>query len=198
MPIPWTDSIKRGGVLHVHAASSIGHGAWRAVFNQAIREFNRLSGAKALGVTLQTARHASDAEVIVEAQSRSIDQTYDGARIQHSFSGTTLHGYTAQASREGHIEKAFVFLPSTPQVNTPRGLREVGAGVKLVIAVHEFVHACGLSNGDHSTDDLFMGYPTVDAGSRPEQDRVRVTYSVIMPPLVLATGTVSKIRQIWG
>jgi hypothetical protein len=70
--------------------------------------------------------------------------------------------------------------------------------VKLLITVHELVHACGLSDGDHSNDDLFMGYPTVDPGSRPDGDRVRVTYSVVMPPLVLATGTVAKIRQLWG
>lgn len=198
MAMPWTDPIRERGVLQVHPAPSIARGSWRAVFDQAVQKFNWLSGANSLGVTLARARRAEEAHVTVEAASRSIDGEYDGVPIRHAFSGSALHGYTALASREGHIEKAFVFLPSMPQVNTPRGPREVGPGVKLVIAVHELVHACGLTNADHASDDLFMGFPTVDAGTRPEGDRVRVSHSVVMPPLVLGAGTVAKVRRVWS
>lgn len=196
--MPWTRPIRDGGVLRVHATPSVARGSWRAVFDQALQEFNRLSGAKGLGVRLERAPADDGAQVLVEAASRTIDREYEGVPIRHSFSGSALHGYTALVSRDGKIERAFVFLPSTPQVNTPRGPREAGPGVKLVIAVHELVHACGLTNAEHSNDDLFMGFPNVDAGTRPQGDRVRVSHSVVMPPLVLSTGTANRIRTLWG
>lgn len=198
MAMSWIPSVRERGVLRVHANPSIERGMWRAVFRQAVEEFNRLSRSHSLGVTLERADRAEDAEVRVEAASRTIDREYEGARIHQAFDGNHLHGYTALASRDGEIERALVFLPSAPLVNTPSGRREVGSGVKLLIAVHELVHACGLTNADHSSDDLFLGVPNVDPGDRPEGDKVRITYGLHMPPLALRGGTVNAIRALWG
>lgn len=198
MAIPWQDPIREGGTLRVYAADSVARGPWRTVVTEAMREFNRLSGAHALGVRLERAASADDAHVEVETANGTIQRTVAGAEIRRSFSGQGLHGYTALAHRGGAVERAVVFLPSMPQTNTPRGQRNVGDPVKLVIAVHEFVHACGLTNDDHATNDLFAGYPSVDAGSRPADDKVQTSHAVRMPPLVLSAPTIEKIRQVWG
>lgn len=197
MAIPWNESVRTAGRLRVHATRSLRNGGWQAVVQQAIRDFNRLSRTHHLRVTLSATDSASEAEVIVKAVAQAIDETYDGVAIRHAFDGTRLHGHTSLVNRDGALERALVFLPSMPQVNTPSGVREVGPGVKRLIAVHELVHACGLSNDDHSSDDLFAAYPTVDPGTRPDGDRVRVSYSVRMPPLVLGVPTIAKVRENW-
>lgn len=71
---------------------------------------------------------------------------------------------------------------------------------ETVIAVHEIVHACGLSNAEHSTDDLFQGFPQVDPGDNAAGDRVRIQSGRSMPwmpPLVLAANTVRRIKSVW-
>ena len=70
-----------------------------------------------------------------------------------------------------------------------------------VIAVHELVHACGLADADHSTDDLFQANPQVDPGDAAQGDRVRVETGGRMrwmPPLVLSGSTVRRIRTLWA
>jgi hypothetical protein len=111
-----------------------------------------------------------------------------------------MHGHTFLAQRDGGIEKAFIFLPAQPRVNTPRGVRAVGENVMKVIAVHELVHACGLENSDHALDDLFQANPQVDPGTTAAQDRVRIQHgrrTRYMPPLVLGGGTIRSIRTLW-
>ena len=101
--------------------------------------------------------------------------------------------------REGRIEKAYVFLPRQPQVGLVSGARrEVGAPVKLVIAVHELFHACGLENEEHCPSDLFHPGPDIDPGSTPAQDRARITYSLRMPPLRLSEVTAGRVRGLWS
>ena len=70
-----------------------------------------------------------------------------------------------------------------------------------MIAVHELVHACGLDNADHSTDDLFQANPQVDPGNTAAGDKMRIEAGGRMrwmPPLVLSGSTAQKIRQLWA
>ena len=97
-----------------------------------------------------------------------------------------------------------ITVPADPKINTPSGLRGVGSGVLIVMLVHEMVHACGLSDEEHSTSgDLFMASPIVLIGDRQADDRVdsgRTDASrnrVGMPPLLLNDDTVRKIQQSW-
>lgn len=198
----WVDSVKRSGHLIVEVGSMAG--SWASVFREAMQAFNDLSRAHGLGVRLSRPGHGSGAQgganVRVESSSGQIACSYGGARHSESFDGHRMHGRTFLFSRAGNIEKAFVFLPGHPQVNTPRGMRSVGANIMKVIAVHELVHACGLSNHDHSTDDLFQSNPNVDPGSTPTTDRVRIQLRnrvVFMPPLILSGSTIQKIRAVW-
>lgn len=198
MATPWISSVRTTRRLRVFPASSVTRGSWRMVFARALREFNRLSGASALNVTVERVSQEDDAEVVVDTASGTIERSFGGADLRVPFSGTSLHGYTGLIQRDGVVERALIVLPSMPQVNTPRGVRAVGDGVRLVIAVHELVHACGLSNADHSSGDLFAGFPTVDAGTRPEDDVVRASSTVRMPPLVLSSATAGAVRSLWS
>ena len=203
MATPWISGIRRRGQLAIYAAASL-RGIWANVFREALREFNALARSHRLGVSLvQSSDPATDsggADVSVAAANGSISCAYGGAQMSDSLDGARMHGRTLLFSRTGEVEKAFIFLPSQPQVNTPRGMRAVGVNVMRVILVHEFVHACGLSNAEHSTDDLFQANPQVDPGTTAAGDRVRIEVRgrmSWMPPLVLSGLTVANIRRLW-
>jgi len=202
MTIPWTDRVKVGGQLSIYTDPSVS-GAWTTVLIDAVREFNSLSKTKGLGITLTESRDApaprgaGGADVAVATANGNISCTYEGTTRAGAFDGSRMHGLTLQFQIDGKIEKAFVFLPRSPQVNTPRGLRAVGASVMKIIAIHEFVHACGLSNAEHSTDDLFQANPQVDPGNTAAGDKVRIRYGLWMPPLALSGSTVRHIKSVW-
>src|SRR5262245_15528905 len=204
----WIDKVVRTGRLNVHADGSL-RGARSRIFVRALSESNRLSRQHHLGVSLHasaTAPAADErgvADVNVRAAGDRISFSYAGERIDEAFGGQGLHGKTTCLIGHRRIGffKAFVFVPTEPQVNTPGGLRAVGSGVRLVV----LVHACGLSNSDHSgSGDLFQAVPNVIAGDNAEGDRVELgrhgsnNQPLRMPPLVLGERAVQLIRSVWA
>lgn len=201
MSTPWIDTIRTTGQLSVKFNAAISSSAvWRGVAQRAVREFNRLSRRHRLGVRL-TVVSDSAANITVNAADGSASFTVGRATHTVSLAGNGLHGHTANLSRSGALFRSYVFLPSGPQVNTPGGRRPVGDGVKLVIAVHEFIHCCGLDNSDHSSDDIFTGHPSVDYGATPSRDVVEIHAARqprrTAPPLFLRATTVSRVRGLW-
>ena len=207
MPTPWADRVKQRGQLSIYIGPSV-TGTWAKILKKALSEFNKLSQSHRLGVVLKKSRFASaargsgGADVSVAIANGRISWTYEGLTQTSEINGERMHGYTLQYEKNNRIEKAFVFLPKTPKVRTPQGDRTVGDNVKKVIAVHEFVHACGLSDKEHTMKGgLFRGSPSVDIGNTAAGDRVRVYPNVkkytYMPPLVLDADTVKHIRRIW-
>jgi hypothetical protein len=90
----------------------------------------------------------------------------------------------------------------------------VGEPVKLVVVVHELVHACGPDDGHHTADDVFCWPKAKYATKNPDEDRVEAytgqrkdvviagkTVSqpvmVEMPPVFLNKFTQDKIRGLW-
>ena len=201
----WIGSVRSRGTLRVYFAEGARGSVWTTITSQALATFNQLSSRHHLGVRLETTTEAptedAGADVNVDTAASQISFSYGGEQVTTAFSATRLHGHTHLISRErSGIEKAFISLPATPQINTPRGLRAVGNGVKLVICVHELIHACGLSNSDHSSDDVFQAMPEVDPGTRDTQDRVRIVSrrsSRSMPPVMLGSTTVQRVRALW-
>jgi len=206
MATPWEDPIKASKSLSIFAGTSVSGGAWGQVFSDAIAQFNRLSLANSLGITFRQANTAPDpsgvggADVQFEAASGTVTFVSFGQQISVAASGTALNGDTKQVMTvfgvTKRIAKAYIVVPATPQVNA-NPTRGVGDGVKLVIAVHELIHACGLANADHSPDDLFNGYPQVRAGSKPQDDKLEVNGPKTLPPLFLASKTIAAIQNNW-
>jgi hypothetical protein len=141
-----------------------------------------------------------------------------------NFSATALHGYTAQVSISfggpGRMRRAFIFVPATPMVTAqmrvgpgPDGFRDVqraaGTGVRRFIVVHEFIHACGLSDAEHNSPgpdaDTFTINPTVSAGDfqKPDDDKILLRVNapnpnVTAPPNFIKQKVADLIRNNWS
>jgi hypothetical protein len=202
----WNDKVRKTGRLRVHADSTIRKGIWGSLIEASIREFNQLSKQHKFGVTLQESDEPpipgrGGADVLVAAASGQIDFKYDGIEEQIAFDGTRMHGKTRQIRSDDGMEKAYVYLPAQPMINTPTGRRAVGPAIMKLIAVHEFVHACGLVDAEHTTEDLFQGNPNVDYGQNAARDRAmgkRANQTVWMPPLFLSATTARRIKDNWA
>lgn len=204
MAISWNDSVKRGGRLKVYADPSVKKGPWGSLLGACIREFNRLSKHHGCGVQLEEAGGPptpdGGADVAVATANGQINFKYDGVEERIAFDGSRLHGRTRQVQRDDGMEKAYIFLPALPLINTPTGRRPVGPEVMKLIAVHEFVHACGLTDAEHASDDLFQGNPNVDYGQSAARDRAmgrQGSKAVWMPPLFLSAATARRIKDNW-
>jgi hypothetical protein len=205
---PWDDSIKASKSLTIFAGPSIPGSVWAGVFTNAIAEFNRLSSANTLGVTFTASTTAPDpnnsggANVQFEVANGKIGFVSFGTPFSLQVIGTSLFGDTKQVSVKygdsgpERMIRAFIVLPATPQINASP-VRGVGDGVKLLMAVHEMVHACGLTNADHCPDDLFNGSPQPRAGSTPADDKIEVNGPKLLPPLFLAPKTIAAIQNNW-
>ena len=206
MGTAWEDPIRRTGRLTIFPGSSMTSGVWAGVIATAISEFNRISASQTLGVTLSQSTTPPDpsgvggADVQIEAVRDTIKFKTFGQEISVTVNPKGLQGDTKQVKTVfgavQRIAKAFIVLPADPQINA-NPPRAVGDGVKLVILVHELVHACGLSNSDHNPDDLFGGVPQARAGNTPPEDKIEFNNNRRMPPLLLSDETARRIRAIW-
>ena len=132
-----------------------------------------------------------------------------------NFSPTALHGFTALArvsfvkDAPGKIRRAFVFVPPTPMVNAVRKVgpgpddfrdaqRPAGPGIRKFITVHEFIHACGLSNAEHNHTgpdaDTFTINPQLSTGSfdKPEDDKILLRVNAPNPNVVAPPNFIKK------
>lgn len=199
----WIDSIRQTHQLKYYLNSITG--LWLTAIREAISEFNTLSSRHELGVTYtQSTTAPSDsggADISISTGSGSMSFSYSGARTT-IVNGGSLQGSTLLISRQDSpIEKAFMFLPNQPLINTPSGQRPTGQGVMKVIALHELIHGCGLHNSDHTADDVFNGHPTVDFGRTAVQDRVQIMVGGqyrSMPPIIFSGTTAVKISRLWN
>ncbi|MGD9561503.1 MAG: hypothetical protein AB7F88_04970 [Pyrinomonadaceae bacterium] len=221
MPTPWMDAVKRTKQLTVFPTARVAQGPWGAIFTQAMQEFNRISAEMNIGVTLvrsddpPEANGFGGANVSFDVGNGAMNFTVLGNDLSVSVAGSSMHGHTQLAkspnARTSSLEviKAFTFVPATPMLyaGPPRRpvRRGAGNGIKLVIAVHELVHACGLSNADHSPGaepDIFIGQPQPVPGSRPEDDklllRIVAPNNIFAPPNFLTGRTAGLIRTNWS
>lgn len=140
----------------------------------------------------------------------SFDQEFKG-----TLDGNGTHAKTAQIKyqdgRGQAIGKAFIQVPTTPQIGAPS--RVAGDPVKMVMAVHELIHACGLDDNDHSplTDpDVFYDSPSPVVGPQPKDDRMQLIQRTqkpgqprpsqvykLMPPVFLNGRTADLIQKNW-
>jgi len=184
MATAWVNSVKDTKTLKVFNRLS---GKWVNIFSLAITEFNGLSRRYGLGVKLVKAGGESDANIVMEVASGEASFEYGGEKATASFGEDAVHGRTSLFEGADGIEKAVIFLPGD--------IGDLNTKMLEVIAVHEFIHGCGLSNADHGTDGVFYS-PLVKSNGKmivPEKGKNKRP----MPPIFLSPGTVSKIQGIW-
>jgi hypothetical protein len=220
--VPWPDDVKKKGELTIGFGDSIGKAVWDRVFKDAIFEFNKLSNTHKLGVTFAAATDPAKANVEARAASGDFDFAYppDIPKQTIRFDGKGTHGlckpllneFTGPSRvPEYRMAKAIIYVPANPMGPDGGTLRAVGGPIKLVIAVHELIHACGLvSNDEHSVDDVFC-WPQLRMGATATDDRLgtlgeEYTFgnpprtghrTVEMPPVFLKNETIQKIQKLW-
>lgn len=228
--IPWADHIKKTKKLTIAIDESVSKQGWGKAFNEARIKFNELSTTTwKLGVTYEPTENPKSANVVVYAKSGDFEFGYkDGDYVLKDeilkFDGTSVHGLCRMmyGDVKNHIKriyeqrlvKAFIFVPAKPHIQGGQS-RLVGEPVRLVVAVHEMIHACGPDDSHHTVDDVFCWPRAKFATNSPNDDRVeaftgqyktviiagkerRQPATVTMPPVFLNSPTQNKIRDIWA
>lgn len=201
----WIEGIREKKKLTVFIQPGVAKSRWSGVVPASIKEFNRLMEKNKIDIQLIVSKDSptdkGGADVSIDLGNGEVEIDYRNEKKVVKFDGRTAHGYTGLMLGDSGIEKAFVFLPADPQINTPQKKRPCGDGVLKFIAVHELIHACGLRNADHNPADVFHGSPTLDSGDTPAQDTVLLTVKgkyVRMPPISLDSETVRRIKDNWA
>ena len=201
----WHKKIRESGELAVIAGATFKGGQWITALDAAIKIFNKLMSDNGVTLTLTKAGEAKDALVVVEATSVKASFTFGGNDYSVTLDGNGLHGKTRAMAvqygkKEPLIEKAFVFVPATPRVDSQnRKSREVGSEVRNFLLVHEFIHAAGLSNDEHTNDDVFCYPAEILAAKQPVDDRLQPWGGLgkPAPPYILIGKTVSNLKKAW-
>jgi hypothetical protein len=197
MGTPWIKSVRDTKQLTVF--NGIGAGHWVKIFAVALEAFNIF--AKSAGVRVAKASDEQQANVVMRLADGVAKYEYEGTEYTKAFSGTGLHGLTRVLTRDGVIEKAFVFLPLRPQVTVfdNRGNASdqmAGQDVMKVIAVHELIHACCLNDdNDHGGDGIFY-YPLEHQNGKlyvPQKGKNQA----LMPPIRADHMITRKIKELW-
>ena len=228
-PIPWKDEVKRTSKLTIALDPSIGQQGWAKPFQDGVAAFNALAAQVRLGVTYELTNDLANANVVAHAKTTNFKFSYDDGTFkmeekEYTFDGTSLHGHCsmlsgnvrnrATRSYELRMIRAFIFVPAKPRTDGGRS-RLVGDPVKMVVAVHEMVHACGLDDGHHTVDDVFCWPKAKYDPQNPDNDRMEAfsgqrepiviagkqmtrPVMVSMPPIVLNAPTQEKIRRLWA
>jgi hypothetical protein len=162
------------------------------------RQTTRVPADVRAGVTFAIADDPVKANVEARAASGDFEFTYppDIPKQTIRFDGKGTHGLCKPLlsefigrSRvaEYRMAKAIIYVPANPMDSDSGTLRALGDPIKLVIAVHELIHACGLvSNDEHSVDDVFC-WPQLRTGATGSEDRVGTLgeeYTFGKPPRV--------------
>jgi hypothetical protein len=167
----WSDPIRKNKILTIYPTLDVAQYKWSKVFDQAIKEFNNLK----LGVAYRPVGIAPDPKEKICWKGTNVQfdaclgtKVYKicNQELKGFLDGKGLIGQTVTVpeytftDNKPKIEtraKAFIMVPATPML--PDKSRLVGDQVKLVIAVHELIHACGLNkHSDYNTDVMGENY----------------------------------------
>jgi hypothetical protein len=211
MPRPWIPGIKQSKQLTVFPGTGFMQSPiWGGgLFKKILDEFNRLSTVNKLGVTVVASSQKpadngiTGANVQIEISQGIHKFMFEGVEHFAFLPGTRIDiaGVTNSPEIPRQV-KAFVFVPANPTVGGADS-RGVGEGVKLAIAIHELIHACGLSQEEHTpanNPDVFTTGGSLSARFPPDGvpgDRIQLSNSIFVPPIFLTARTVGLIQSNW-
>lgn len=193
----WASGVKSSGKLTVISEAS---GIWVNIIPVAIESFNKLNKQFGFGVKLKSHKDKDTADVVVVSTDGTGTHAFNGGGSATArLNGTAIHGQTSHAADDTGLTKCVVFLPNSPSfsggfINGKEVRESASKDVLRVIAVHEFVHACGLnSNNDHDTTGLFV------QSLQPTGKKLHeaMTKNPGMPPMRLGPSTISKLKSLW-
>jgi hypothetical protein len=236
---PWRDDIRRGKVLTVFPTTRItgewqrAFAAALAEFNRISTNQNlgvTLSSPKDITAPDKTGDGGARVQIDTgngrleyEALGQKFVAERNGKPID--FDPFALHGATqtlslAFGNGPARMERAFIFVPETPMISvsvkaSPKPddfkqvQRGVGFGIRVFIIVHEFVHACGLSNAEHNSTgpdaDVFTFGASAVSGAidRPDDDKLLLHLAaprpnVFAPPITIKRKVADLIRANWA
>jgi hypothetical protein len=172
---PWHKPVRDTGKLLVYDEISIGR--WATVFTLALASFNKHMAAA--GVQVEQAKSKGKANVIMKLTPSTLTH------------GKALMGI--RYPQRDVIMEAEILLPDDPRVGEQRDPASVEQ--LEVIAVHELIHAAGLSNSDHGGDGIFNSPLTPRDGKFyiPQKGRNQA----LMPPIRVGMSIISKVKKIW-
>lgn len=197
----WIDRVRKSGQLTVFADDSAA--GWTDALRRARHVFNAVSSSAKLGVRLVGSTQPPD----LNAEARG-DVAHSGADVLFTIEGVAFHiiegrtRYRANTNDRNIMVKARIILP-TPMVKSGTDMwdREAGDGVKMILALHELIHACGLSNHEHTLGepDVFCGvFDSIKANSIFREDDTIVKDKTEFPPATFSARTLNFIRANWS
>jgi hypothetical protein len=184
--IPWPKNVQRKGALTIAAGESFKGGHWTTALDKAIATFNQLMSDKGIAVTISKAEKEINAHIRLA--------TEKGNGIHGNADLTT----TKMGSKE-YLDRIIIKVPATPRIapNDAKS-REVGVGVRIYILVHEMIHAIGLTNDEHSKDDVFSKAAVLKPGKTAGDDQVQpMDGSEPMPAIRLGANTIANLKMAW-
>jgi hypothetical protein len=188
MPTAWYERIRKNGKLSVYN----GAGAWSKHVTKAVADFNGLP----FKILLSTEADESKANVVVIlSDGKSTTYPRDGTKIDGNvitadFNAAKTHGQAGSfLDSRGKVQKVVIFLPEK--------LKKVSDEVKVMVVVHELIHACGLvEKKDHDPVGgiLYADLQLFDGKLRePSTDKNLKG----MPPIRVGAWTHCKVAELW-
>lgn len=189
--IPWHKNVQRKQQL---TFDTKGMGAkWSKVLDKAIAEFNKQMSKIGVKLVLTKAGKGKRPHVILETRA-----------------GNDLHGtaslQTMILNRVQYLDRVTIRMPATPRID-PRDSRsrEVGPGVRIALLVHEMIHAVGLGNAEHASNDVFAARSIVipegqylKDGKQAKEDLVQPPDgSTPIPPIRIGAKTIANLKKAW-
>lgn len=184
--IPWPKNVQRKGALTIAADESFKGGHWTTALDKAIATFNQLMSDNSIAVTINKAEKEINAHIRFETEK-----------------GNGIHGNgalnTTKMGGKEYLDRITIKVPATPRIApSDAKSREVGVGVRVYILVHEMIHAIGLTNDEHSKDDVFSKAAVLKPGKTAGDDQVQpMDGSEPMPPVRLGATTIANLKKAW-
>jgi predicted Zn-dependent protease with MMP-like domain len=183
--IPWPKNVQRKGALTIAADESFKGGHWNTALDKAIATFNQLMSDNGIKVTISKAEKEINAHIRFETEK-----------------GNGIHGNgvltTTKMGGNEYLDRIVIKVPATPRISNDAKSREVGVGVRIYILVHEMIHAIGLTNDEHSKDDVFTKAAVLKPGKTAGDDQVQpMDGSEPMPAIRLGATTIANLKKAW-
>ena len=191
--VPWHRNVQRKNTLTYSAGANFKGGHWTTVLDRAIAEFNQQMSQHGLKLSISKVEKGMGAHILFETEP-----------------GNDIHGHAPSQTKRingvEYLDSVTIRVPATPRIEpkNPKS-REVGSGVRLFILVHELIHAVGLSNDEHSSDDVFAAKSVVIPKGAYLKSKAQAAEDLVqppdgsgsMPPIRIGAQTITNLKKAW-